>query len=375
MIAKKICAENFRNLKKVEFAPVENVNVLYGDNAQGKTNIIESIWLFTGSHSFRTSKDGDFIKFGEKYSKVSLDFDSNRGSNNLTAAFSADSKSVAANGIKLSGMPALSGVFCAVVFSPDHLELIKSGPAQRRKFIDCAITEIWPRHRAALAEYKNIIRQRNALLKDIPSHSELLDTLTVWDERAAYTGALIAFARLRYLMRLRPKAAGTYEGIAACSGEKLELSYEASKYYYPEDITDRKTATAQIMDSIKKAFKDTRSGDIEAGLTRIGPHRDDVKISIGGLDSRLYSSQGQQRSAVLALKLAEASVLKETIGESPVLLLDDVMSELDAGRRDYILNNIGGFQVFITCCDPSGLSGLRGGASFEVKNGGIVRRD
>ncbi|CDZ23155.1 DNA replication and repair protein RecF [[Clostridium] cellulosi] len=374
MIVKRLTCSNFRNFKTLNFEPHDGVNVLYGDNAQGKTNLIEAIWLFTGARSFRGSKDTEFIRFGEKITSISLDFFARNLENTASATLTADAKQFMLNGIKMQGFSSFSGQFCAVVFSPDHLVLLKSGPQHRRKFIDCAITEIWPRHAAVLNEYKNLLKQRNALLKDIPAHSELLDTLPVWDSRLASAGAAIVFARLRYLSRLKDKASAVYQGIASKTDEKLELDYESPSNSYPTDVSDQKDALAKIRASLEMALKNGLSGDLEAGLTRIGPHRDDIKISIGGVDSRLYSSQGQQRSAVLALKLAEAAVLKETIGEPPVLLLDDVMSELDRNRQNYILNNIGGFQVFITCCDPSGLEALSGGASFEVKNGVVERR-
>lgn len=374
MIVRNLRAQNFRNLTNIDFFPSDSVNVLFGDNAQGKTNLIEALWLFTGSRSFRGSRDIEFLKFGEYITSISAEFSSRGLENSASIKISKDVKAADFNGIRLPNVSALAGRFCAVVFSPDHLELVKAGPQQRRKFIDCAITEIWPRHTAALSEYKNLLKQRNALLKDISSHSELIDTLPVWDAKIAAAGASIVFTRLRYLSHLTEKAALIYGGIASNPKEELILSYESSGNSVPEDISNSREAQKHIRECLETSLLIKRSEDIDSGITTIGPHRDDIKISIGGVDSRLYSSQGQQRSAVLSLKLAEAAVLKETIGEPPVLLLDDVMSELDRSRQNYILNNIGGFQVFITCCDPSSLEGLCGGSAFEVKKGEILKK-
>jgi DNA replication and repair protein RecF len=379
MIAGCLKAVNFRNLQEISFTPCPGVNVLFGDNAQGKTNLIEALWLFTGARSFRGSKDAEFIGFGQKFSRLSLDF-SARGIDNVASIVFSDSKQSELNGVKLDSVSSLAGHFCAVVFSPDHLDLVKEGPSERRKFIDCAITEILPRHAAAVAEYRELLRQRNALLKDIPAHSELFDTLPVWDEKLSQSGAHIVFTRLRYLNRLSSHAAEVYCGIASKSEQSekkefLDLEYEAAgSLAYPADVSKAKEAVSQIREQLFSQINLQRKGDIECGYTRSGPHRDDLKISIGGLDARLYGSQGQQRSAVLALKLAEAAVLKETIGEPPVLLLDDVMSELDRYRQDYILNNIGGCQVFITCCDPAGLECLEGGGIFKIDHGEITRQ-
>lgn len=388
MIAQSLKITNFRNFKETVFSPSSGVNILCGDNAQGKTNLIEAVWLFTGSHSFRGAKDPEMIRFGEKVCRLELEFSSRGRQNNASLAFSS-TKQVALNGVKLDSATGFEGNFCAVVFSPEHLELVKSGPQQRRHFIDNAIAEILPRHTATLLEYRELLRQRNALLKDIPSHSELLDTISVWDEKITQIGASIIFARLRYLKRLSSKAETIYDGISEKpenfknlvtqvsqekkSGEKLDLEYISSNdVVYPDDISDAHSVLPKIRTSLAKSLESQRAGDIENGYTRSGPHRDDIEITIGGLSARLYASQGQQRSAVLALKLAEAEVLKETIGEPPVLLLDDVMSELDHFRQNYILNHIGGCQVFITCCDRTGLECLEGGSVFNIHGGEIL---
>lgn len=366
---------NFRNLKNVSFFPCPGVNVLCGDNAQGKTNIIEAIWLFTGARSFRGAKDAEFLSFGQNFCRLEFEF-SGRGLKNTASLAISDTKKAMLGGVKLDSVSGFAGNFCCVVFSPEHLELVKSGPQLRRRFIDSAITEIIPRHEAAALEYRELLRQRNALLKDIPNHTELMDTLSVWDEKLALSGAKIVFTRLRYLKKLSENAAKIYSGIAEKPdseglNEKLSLEYSSTASGCPENLINAHEAILTISKNLAVSLKSQLSFDIDQGCTHTGPHRDDVDIKIGGKPAKLFASQGQQRSAVLALKLAEAQVLTETIGESPVLLLDDVMSELDRFRQSYILNHIGGCQVFITCCDAAGLENLSGGSVFSVKNGKI----
>ena len=377
MIADCLTANHFRNLKDTIFRPGPGVNVLFGDNAQGKTNLIEAIWLFTGARSFRGSKDQELIAFDSDSARLSLSFSAHGLQNEARLSFSG-SKKAELNGVTLESATAFSGRFCAVVFSPDHLNLVKDGPQQRRRFLDLAISEILPRHASALAEYRELLRQRNALLKDVTAHSELFDTLDVWDAQLARAAARIVFTRLRYLARLKMRAAEIYSGISSKPGsdalqEEFSLSYEpAGGLSFSVALENAHEAVAEIQRQLSGLLAEQRGGDIDCGYTRGGPHRDDLNISVNGVDARLYGSQGQQRSAVLALKLAEAAVLKETIGEPPILLLDDVMSELDRYRQRYILNSIGGCQVFITCCDPAGLDGLDGGSVFKIIGGQIL---
>lgn len=374
MIAKTLTTKNFRNLKDICFTPCPNVNVLYGDNAQGKTNIIEALWLFSGVRSFRSSKDFELITFDHQDCKLSLDFNAQSIDNDATISI-GEKKTLYLNGIKYDRTTALAGKFCEVVFSPDHLNLIKQGPIQRRKFIDYAITEILPSYGSSLLEYNKVLKQRNALLKDIQKNKSLADMLPVWDEKLVKIGAQIVFTRLRYLVRLSAHAKTIYSGIAKNKEELLEIKYIADgNINLPEDIKHAKIFIPQLRELLLKAIQNSLVDDIASGHTKIGPHHDDILITIGGVNSRLFASQGQQRSAVLSLKLAESKVLTETIGETPVLLLDDVMSELDPTRQNYILNNIGSSQVFITCCDPSSLETLEGGKIFELKSGEITEK-
>lgn len=355
---------SFRNLTEFDFRPCPSVNVVFGDNAQGKTNLLEAIWLFTGAKSFRGTGDRDLIRVGENSSLLTLDFTA-RGAPERAVLSLSSKRAASVNNVPLESSSLLAGEFCCVIFSPDHLSLVKEGPQARRRFIDAAICPLWPKHIAAVRDYARALAQRNALLRDIPRHAELLDSLEIWDERLCYLGARIVRTRLRYLDALLPFARETYDKISKMK-ETLTLSYiSCDDKPYPPGLSDLREIAGLLSEQLKK----TRVSDLDAGWTHAGPHRDDLRVEINSLPARLYGSQGQQRSAVLALKLAEASELGAATGEPPVLLLDDVMSELDKTRQDYLLNSIGVSQVFITCCDPAAFSGLADGAVFEIKAG------
>lgn len=377
MKIRELRLSDFRNIENAALPPCSGVNILWGDNAQGKTNLLEAVWLFTGSKSFRGVKDTGLVRSGKAKSRLTLRFDAGSRENEAQIEIMQNRKAVL-NGVPLESAARLSGSFCAVIFSPEHLGLVKEGPQLRRKFLDDAISPLWPKHAALTANYARTLLNRNALLKDIPRHAELLDTMEIWDERLATAGAQIVFARLRYLRWLLPKAAGIYAGIARESGageksaETFRCTYrDGDGAEYPALTENRRETIESYRTHILENLRRDHAADMESGFTRSGPHRDDLDIEIGEFSARLYASQGQQRSAVLAFKLAEASVMLEKTGEPPVLLLDDVMSELDQKRQDYILNHIEGWQVFITCCDPSAFSGLRDGAVFHVTHGRI----
>lgn len=272
------------------------------------------------------------------------------------------------NGIKQASPARMAGRFCAVVFSPAHLSLIKDGPEERRRFMDAALCQLRPAYMQDFSIYQRTLRQRNALLKDAQTGGMLPpEVLEIWDARLAQAGASVFLARRRYWRELQPAAAAIYNGLSA-GREQLRLSYASP-------AGDDQTTPEQAVDNLLHALQERRTADKAAGFTTAGVHRDDLTVEIDGQPTRIYGSQGQQRSAVLALKLAEASLLRQETGEQPVMLLDDVMSELDLSRQDYILNHIHGWQVLITCCDPAPLCRLTKGTTFEVKKGIIMEKD
>ncbi|MBO4445811.1 MAG: DNA replication/repair protein RecF [Clostridia bacterium] len=351
---------NYRNIENIRIEPCDTVNIIYGENAQGKTNLLESLWLFTGCRSFRGSKEQELISFDKDFAKLSMTF-SDDGREHEAEIILADKKKAVFDGVEHASTSVFFGEFLGIIFAPQHLSLVKGGPYERRKFLNMALCQLRPKYENVLSDFNKILEQRNALLKDIPRHSELLDTLDIWDERLANYSAIIMTQRLRYLEETEPFLKEIYSGI---SGGKEEIGI---KYETPVELsgTDREGLSAEIFEALKAA----RPEDIKNGSTSVGPHRDDLLIMLDGLPVRSFGSQGQQRSCALSLKLAEAAVIKKLTGKQPVAFLDDVMSELDSGRQDYILNHIDGWQVFITCCDPSSILKSKTGKVFEIKGG------
>lgn len=352
--------ENFRNLENNIFIPDKQVNVIYGKNAQGKTNLLEALWLFTGGKSFRGAKDGELVKFGSDHAKLHLLFFSQEREQEASISIQAGKKSVVINGIAQRSASTMIGKFCAVIFSPDHLSFIKEGPSFRRNFIDGALCQVKPVYVKLLYQYHRILNQRNALLKDIPRHSELLDTLDIWDEKLSYYGEQVSLERISYIQKLKEPVIEIYNGISQRK-ETIQICYHSGI----NNMTIEQCLQGSMMSCLKKA----RNEDVACGFTTCGPHRDDLIITIDGVSARSFASQGQQRSAVLALKLAEAQLLKNSLGENPIVFLDDVMSELDFDRQDYLLNHLKDQQVFITCCDPENAGKEVQGKKFEMKNG------
>lgn len=356
--------ENYRNLKNDIIQPCDGVNIIYGDNAQGKTNLLEAIWLFCGGHSFRSAKDSEVIRWDKNFARLEMRFFGQEREQTAKLVFAGNKKQLEINGVEKKSAAALIEKFCAVVFSPEHLNLIKRGPSQRRKFIDSAICREKLQNAVILSKFNRVLVQRNSLLKDIYRRPSLENTLSVWDEPLIQNGAMLIKKRMDYVEMLSQRAKIYHDGISKNS-EKLEIKYISS---IDAEMSDR---TDEIAEKFRKKLNENRKDDIRTGVTNFGPHRDDIEILINGKNTRAFGSQGQQRSAVLSLKLAEASVLKERMGEEPVILLDDVLSELDSKRQDFLLNELKDCQVFITCCEKSNKEQLKEGKIFLLKNGEV----
>lgn len=357
-----ISIENYRNIESLNLE-FDDVNIIYGENAQGKTNLIEAIYLFTGSKSFRGVKDKELVKFGSDFSRLKIDFENENRKQN--AQIVIDKKRTATlNGIKKKSAAALGEELKAVIFSPVHLSMVKDGPAERRKFIDNALCQLKYNYRSVLKEYNRALVQRNMLLKDISKNSSLMDMLYIWDNNLAKSGAKIIFQRNKYVEALLPYAKEVFDGLSK-GKENMDLILKG-----PFDYKD--LSVKEIEKQLLFTFENTRSTDFMNRITTAGPHRDDMEILINAKSARTFGSQGQQRSCVLALKLAEASLLKDMTENEPLALLDDVMSELDLSRQDYILNHIKNWQVFITCCDADTVLRLKKGKTFHMENGGLI---
>lgn len=365
MTIDSIKTENFRNIESMELVPENGVNVIYGENAQGKTNILEAIWLFTGCKSFRSAKDAELIKFGEEFAKLEISFNDEIRDKKANIAIGKNKKKVFLNGVELESTSELIGQFYSVIFSPSHLSLIKDGPVFRRKFLDTALCELKPKYSEYLANYKRALIQRNALLKDLYMNADLYDMLDSFDDLLARYSAAIISDRLEYIKILSQHCEEIYSGISE-NKEKISVLYSREEFL--NDSLKIKDIYIAELENLKNA----RKQDVILKTTSVGPHRDDIEININGKSARSFGSQGQQRSCALALKLGESKIIKESTGQMPVTLLDDVMSELDEKRQDYVLNHITDRQVFLTCCDPSQVLRMCGGKSFLIKEGKII---
>ncbi len=365
----RFAARDFRNLEEEEIFPCEEVNVIYGDNAQGKTNLLEGIWLFTGGHSFRGAKDAELPRIDPETGKnlmgtvLALDFYSAEREQSAMLQIENGRRSAEINGVKKDTGTALVGKVRAVIFSPEHLLLVKEGPTRRRNYLDTALCQLKPSYASVLTAYRRALMQRNALLKEKRERpSQPADTLSVWNARLARLGAQVVQERQSFTESVAPKISGIYDGIAR-GRERLEVRYCPS--------VKGGSTVGEIEELFMQELSRTSASDIRSGFTSVGPHRDDLDIEIDGASARSYGSQGQQRSAVLAMKLAEAQILTEFSGESPIVLLDDVMSELDQQRQDYLLNHLQGQQVFITCCSPETVELMENGMRFHVDGGAV----
>lgn len=367
MFVIRFAARNFRNLQEEEIFPCEEVNVIYGSNAQGKTNLLEGIWLFTGGHSFRGAKDTELPRIDPDTGKnmpgtaLAMDFFSEEREQSALLRIENGRRSTDINGVKKDAGTPLVGKVRAVIFSPEHLMLVKEGPARRRNYLDTALCQLKPSYAPVLTAYRRALMQRNALLKDMARSAQLSDTLAVWDARIARLGSQVMQERRKFTESVAPKISKIYRGISR-GREELTVSYSPSL---------KGGAEEGIEELFLKELSRTVTSDARTGFTSVGPHRDDLEIEIDGISIRSYGSQGQQRSAVLAMKLAEAQILTELSGEPPIVLLDDVMSELDRERQDYLLNHLHDQQVFITCCSPDTVNLMENGMRFRIESGEI----
>ena len=371
MIVQSLNISNYRNIEAIEFQPSPGVNVIFGENAQGKTNLLEAIWLFTGLRSFRGSKERELRRFDTEAAKLSMAF--HNDVRDMTAdILITDKKTASLGGLPYGASTKLVGEFLAVIFAPQHLDLIKGGPAERRKFLNQALCQLKPNYAKALTQFNRAMQQRNQLLKDAIYHSELYDTLDVWDDRFCSFGSYVMSERMKYLDELRPFLEEFYGGI---SGGREQITVEYAAGAGEEAHTFSSEDPAGIKEELAELLKAHRREDAFAGFTTVGPHRDDLVVKLDGLSAKSFGSQGQQRSCALSLKMSEGFVIRALTGKQPVALLDDVMSELDAGRQDYILNHIEGWQVFLTCCEPSSIllsKQSENGKLFEVAGGKLI---
>lgn len=333
MIIKSIQLSNFRNYEKLDINFDSGTNILYGDNAQGKTNILEAAYLSGTTKSHKGSKDKEMIRFGSDEAHIRTVVSKNEKEYRIDMHLRQHgSKGVAINQIPIKKASELFGILNIVFFSPEDLNIIKNGPAERRRFIDFELCQLDRIYLSNLGKYNKTLVQRNKLLKDIAYRPELLDTLQIWDMQLLEYGKLVIKKRREFVEKLNDIIGDIHSSISG-GREKLILRYEPNI----DDIF--------FEDELLRA----RNKDLKLCQTTVGPHRDDMLFSIDGVDIRKYGSQGQQRTSALSLKLSEIDLVKQNINNTPVLLLDDVLSELDSNRQNYLLNSITDIQTIITC--------------------------
>ena len=333
MYIKSIDLENYRNYDHIHIDLEKGVNIFYGENAVGKTNILESIYICGTTKSHRGSKDKDIIKFNNNESHIRLLFDKNEIDYQIDMHLrNNSSKGIAVNGVKLKKAAELLGIMNVILFSPEDLSIIKNGPSDRRKFVDTELCQLDKVYLYNLTNYNKIINQRNNLLKDIGFHPELKDTLDIWDSQLISLGNKIIDRRNIFIDELNNII------------NKIHINLTGNK----EDLLIKYVPNVNI-ENFESKLQLNREKDIKYKLTSVGPHRDDFDFYINDNDAKKFGSQGQQRTVALSLKLSEIQLIKNITGNTPILLLDDVLSELDSNRQNYLINSIGDIQTIITC--------------------------
>ena len=367
MILKSIEIKNFRNLKDVSLSFNPKVNIIYGKNAQGKTNLLEAIWLLSGNKSFRGANDRELAHFNEDSFFIGGVFENDGEESVLKIGTSIlgekATKKVYKNGKTFASSRALLGCAQMTVFSPDDLTLIKDGPAGRRNYCDIILASLFPAYAKTLNRYNRIVMQKNALLRD----EAPFEQIEIWSSQQALFGASVTKSRSELIKRLLPYAKKSFYDMAGKT-EELSIEYQSTVCEETE-ILER-----EIAEKFSEKLKINSYKESAAQSCLYGPHRDEILIKINGKDARQFASQGQQRSAVLALLLAKTELIREQTKKAPLVLLDDVMSELDQGRQKYLLERIDDFQVFITCCQDE-LFKKSDKQTFFVENGRIEKKE
>ena len=358
MIVKSLELKNFRNYERLSIDFDPSTNIIYGDNAQGKTNILEAICVSGTSRSHRGSRDKDMIRFGEQEAHIRTIVEKNSSEYRIDIHLKNNhSKGIAINKVPIKKSSDLFGILNIIFFSPEDLAIIKNGPDKRRRFIDMELCQIDRVYLYNLTEYSKTLNQRNKLLKDIVFNKKLLDTLPVWDDKLAEYGSKIIKRREEFVETIAPLVSELHRQISN-DREEVELFYE-------------KNVSAEGM---REALDFSYDNDIRLGSTTKGPHRDDLRFDLGGVDLRKFGSQGQQRTAALSLKLSEVTMMEKETGEKPVLLLDYVLSELDKKKKKDLLKSLSDTQTLITCTglDDFVKNQYQVNKVFEVKNGVII---
>lgn len=361
MAITQITLSDYRNITRMTMQPTGGINLLYGANGQGKTNVLEAVWLFTGMPSFRGARYKDCVRFGAE--RTVLELESEKTYLQKAKLVMGAEKSFVYNGIKLPALSKAAGYFQSVVFAPNHLYLFHDGPKARRELLSQMISQLRPNYAVYLSDYEKAMANRNILLRDYKNHSDLLQLLDPWDLQLSQLGTWLTVYRSEYVGYLARHISEIYGGLSS-GKESLSISYQSTVFDTQLDGYRREYAETYYQ-KLQSSLKE----DLASGHTGVGAHRDDLEFFLNGVPVKTFGSQGQQRSVIVALKIAEAALIRQLTGQNPVILLDDVMSELDESRQNYIMNQLDGSQVFITCCDPANTMRLKAGKIFHIHAG------
>ena len=356
---------NFRNYEQLDLSFEPGVNLILGNNAQGKTNLLEAISYAGSGKSFRAMKTAEMVRFGADFADIEAKvFAQGRDQELRYVLFNGSRpRQIWRNGAKKKSAAELAGVLPTVLFCPEDLMVLKTGAASRRRLGDHALCELRPNYDAALTEYNRILDQKNHILKDQFDYPHLLEVLPDYNTRLCQVGALLISYRARFYDSLG-KAAAKYHGEFSGGAEEFRLQYKTVSTV-KDPFASVSQLTSDLMDHQASHYR----AELESGQCLTGPHKDDFTVTLSGIDLKAYGSQGQTRTAAISLKLAQRELMAREWGEEPVLLLDDVLSELDQGRQDFILNQIVSGQVFITCCEPGRFTKL--GKTIEIEKGHV----
>ena len=357
---------DFRNYAHLEAKFVPGVNLILGENAQGKTNLLEAVAYLSTGRSFRTARPQELVRFGADFADLNAElFSAGRQQTARAVIFAGRRpRQIYVGGVKQKSAAALDGLLTTVLFCPEELQVLKGGSAARRRLIDTALCQLRPNYARALAEYTKLLDSKSRILKDWHELPSLLDPLPEFSLRMAQVGAVLISYRARYLKALCESAAD-YHAEFSGGRETLTLSYQTVS-----TITDPFAAQQTLFEQLMEHQKRHERAELDSGQCLSGPHKDDFETAIGGKSVKSYGSQGQTRTASISLKLAERELMRRDTGEEPLLLLDDVLSELDAKRQDFVLNQIRTGQVLITCCETDRLTEL--GKVMLIRGGELI---
>ena len=364
----RLCNIELRDYRNYEALSLEfdpGVNLIVGDNAQGKTNLLEAIAYLGSGRSFRAQKTGEMIRFGADFADISGDVFSQERQQSLRWVLFSGSRprQLYRNGAKKRTAGDICGVLSTVLFCPEDLMVLKTGAAPRRRLGDHALCQLRPNYDAALTEYNRILEQKNRILKDRHENPALLEILPEYNTRLCQVGALLISYRARFYDSLG-KAAAVYHGNFSGGAEDFTLQYRTVS-----TVKDPFAPVQELTQALLEHLESHYRAELESAQCLTGPHKDDFDVDLNGISLKAYGSQGQTRTAAISLKLAQRELMGREAGEEPVLLLDDVLSELDPGRQDFVLNQITSGQVFITCCEPGRFTKL--GKTVEIQKGKV----